>query len=207
MKENELHSLLRKDWRESIKEGIGSSEKERKFRERIRDRVRFGLADIALLNQYARSEDIKQIFKKKEHKKPNLPEELLPSDELRETVWVFAMHAVALCWRGLRSNGMDKKEIFEKVVRDGIVWGEAEYEGVDRGAVEYDFSINTLEIHRHKEEYDPVEKWEKDLSLTGEDLKQLHDRLSEHPEVDSTAGEDIGDLIDECLVNDKQSGD
>lgn len=202
MSGEKVHSLLRKSWRTDIENGIGNGENERKYRERIRNRARVGLYDIAILNQYASSKDIELIFNDSDGHNAALPNELLPSDELRDTHWVPAMHMVSLLWRGLRSNGMDKQEVFRMAIRDGIVRGEAEYKQVDMSNVEYDLSLNTLEAHTDTDEFDPLEKWKRGLGLTGDEYQELTNKLSEHPEVDEIIGKELGTLIEKHLIDD-----
>ncbi|MBP1922701.1 hypothetical protein J2751_001715 [Halorubrum alkaliphilum] len=200
----EQHSLLRSDWRAYLKEGLGTTDNDRKLRERIRDRVVTGLYDVAILNQYARDDDIKQIFGRLSN---DLTENTEQSDivngedrELPETHFVAASALVSLAWRGLRECGIDRDRIFNQVVVRSIERAEADYQGVPHGRIESDISLSKLETHGDVEEMDPIDKWKRGLGLTGEDLRTLHNRVSDHPEVETTSGEDIGELIDEYLV-------
>lgn len=198
------HSLLRSDWREYIREGLGTSESERKTRQRIRDRVVTGLYDLAIIDQYARDEDIKQIFERLSNdvtKNTEQSDVVNGTDrELRETHFVAARALISVAWRGLRECGLDKHEIFEKVVVPAIEDAEADYAGVPHGRVESDISVEKLEVHTDVEGMNPLEKWKRDIALTTEDVQTLHNRVSNHPDVETTIGRDIGDLIDQYLV-------
>lgn len=195
-------SLLTESYREYLKEKPEKSDYQRKKRSRMRSRVRDGLMDISLLNQYARKDDIKQIFAEKNDRNGAIPDELIPDDlgELTQANWVHAMHMVALSWQGLRADNMDKEEIFKKVIRDGIIRGEAEYKGVDMGAIEHDIALNTLKIH-NKDELDPLEKLEHGLAMSGDDYQELQDRLSNHPDVDKIIDKDIRELSKKYLLD------
>jgi len=194
-------SLLTESFREYLKEKPEKSDYQRKKRSRMRSRVRDGLMDISLLSQHARKKDIKQIFRPKSEHNGALPDEILDggADVLSQAHWVHSMHMVALSWQGLRANGMDKEEIFERVIHDGIVWGEAKYQGTDMGAIESDIVLKTLKTH-DKEQLDPLEKLSKDLALSGDDYQELHERLSDHPDVDETLGKDIRELSKKYLL-------
>jgi hypothetical protein len=195
-------SLLTESYREYLKEKPEKSDYQRKKRSRMRSRVRDGLMDISLLNQYARKDDIKQIFAEKNDHNGAIPDELIPDDlgELTQANCVHAMHMVALSWQGLRADNMDKEEIFKKVIRDGIIRGEAEYKGVDMGAIEHDIALNTLKIH-NKDELDPLEKLEHGLAMSGDDYQELQDRLSNHPDVDKIIDKDIRELSKKYLLD------
>jgi hypothetical protein len=197
------HSLLRADWREDIKDGIGPGETERKYRQYIRERVRTGLYDISLLNQYMRDDDIKRIFHRVNDGNGAGPNQDV--DERAPMVqehWIPARHMVALAWRGLRLNGMDKGDIFESVIVRGIEDAEADYAGVPHGRVESSIEFNKLEVHRDANEMDPVEKVKKGISPSGDDMQEIHNRLSNHPDVDSTLGENLIELTKKHLVDD-----
>jgi hypothetical protein len=201
--DSEKHSLLRSDWRQDLKEGIGTSETDRKYRQYIRERVQTGFYDIALLNQYMREDDIKQIFHRENDSNAADPnQEMDERETMMKEHWVPARHMVALAWRGLRLNGMDKKDIFERIIVRGIEDGEADYVDVPHGRVESDLTLSKLEPVRLDENLDPIEKVEKGISLSGEDIQEIHNRLSDHPDVDSTLGENLVDLAKEHLVND-----
>lgn len=202
--DRQQHSLLRSDWREYLKQGLGTSDSERKLRERIRDRVVTGLYDIAIINQYARDEDIKQIFERlSSHQTENAKQSDLVNGERRElteTHFVAAEALISLAWRGLRECGVDKDRIFHRVVVSGIEDAEADYQGVPHGRVESDISLNKLEAHTGVGSMDPVEKWQRDLSLSSEDFQILYDRLMEHPDVDETLDKDFHKLVKEHLI-------
>jgi len=204
--DREQHSLLRSDWRHYLKEGLGTSDSERKVRERIRSRVLTGLHDVMLLNQYARDDDIKQIFERLEKapvENSDQSDILNGSDrELTETHFLAARALVSFAWRGMRACGVDRDRLFEKVIVRGIEDAEADHKGVPHGRVESDIQLETLEAHRDTDEMDPIEKWKRGLALSSDDIRTLHKRVSEHPEVEETLGRDIGELIDEYLVND-----
>jgi len=200
--DREKYSLLRSDWREQIKEGIGSGEKERKHRQKIRERVQTGLYDFAWLNQYMRNDDIRQIFKRKNS--GNAAEPNQDIDEratMLKTHWVAARHMVVFLWHGLRLNGMDKNDIFEKVIIRGIEDGESDYNGVPHGMVESKIRLDKLEAIEPNKDIDPVEKLQRGLSLSGDDLQEINDRLSKHPEVDSIIGENVKELVREHLID------
>lgn len=200
----EQHSLLRSDWRAYLKEGIGTSEADRKLRERLRDRVVTGLYDVAILNQYARDRDIKQIFKRLSNDETANVEqsELVNGEEmsLYETHFIAAEALVSLAWRGLRECGVDQQQIFDRVVVPGIESGEADYKGVPHGRVESNMSLTKLETHTDVENMDPVEKVERGLALSGDDFQTLHNRLSQHPDVDETIGKNIIELTKTHLI-------
>ena len=200
----EQHSLLRSDWRAYLKEGIGTSEAERKLRERLRDRVVTGLYDVAILNQYARDRDIRQIFERlSDDETENTEQSDIvngESRELHDTHFVAANALVSLAWRGLRECGVDQREIFDRVIVPSIETGEADYQGVSQNKVESDISLTELETHADVDDMDPLEKWKRGLGLSGNDYQTLHDRLSEHPDVDETLGKDIHVLIKKYLV-------
>lgn len=201
----EQHSLLRSDWRAYLKEGIGTSDAERKLRERLRDRVVTGLYDVAILNQYARDRDIKQIFKRLSNDETANVEqsELVNGEEmsLYETHFVAAKALVSLAWRGLRECGVDQQRIFDRVVVPGIESGEADCKGVPHGRVESNMSLTKLETHTGVENIDPVEKVERELALSGNDLQTLHNRLSQHPDVDEIIGKNIIELTKTHLID------
>lgn len=200
--DQDKHSLLRKDWRSDIEEGIGTTELERKYRERIRDRVRTGLHDICLLNQYARPEDIKQIFHRKNGGNGADSNQKFAADDrdvMRKSHWVAVNCMVAMAWRGLRANGMESKRIFERVIRPAIIEGEAKHKGVPQGNVEADIPFEKLEVHYDASEMDPVEKVERGLSLSGEEYGELMQRLDEKLDRDFL-GEDVRKLVAEHLV-------
>lgn len=200
----EQHSLLRSDWREYLKEGIGTSDSERKLRERIRDRVVTGLYDIAIINQHARNDDIRQIFERlSADETENVEQSELVNGkerELTETHFVAARAMISLAWRGLRECGVDRDRIFDRVVIPGIEDAEADYQDVPHGRVESDISLRKLEAHANVEDMDPVEKFQRGLSLSAEDFQTFHDRLSEHPDVDETIGKNIYELVEEHLI-------
>lgn len=207
----EQHSLLRSDWRTYLKRGIGTSDAERKLRERLRDRVVTGLYDVAILNQYARDKDIKQIFKRLSNDETANAEqsELVNGEEMSmyETHVVAARALVSLAWRGLRECGVDQQRVFDRVVVQGIESGEADSKGVPHGRVESNISLTKLETHTGVENMDPVEKWKRGLGLTGEDLQEINNRLSEHPDVDGIAGKELDPLIKEYLIGDSRNSD
>lgn len=202
MAENEQNSLLTAAFRKLITSDPEHSALERKKRNRMRKRVKQGLADICLLNQYARTDDIRQIFRKENNRNDAQPTQKVDGrEEPVSNRWVAARHMVALAWRGLRLNGVDKNDIFERVIIRGIEDGEADYEGVPHGRVESDIVFNQLEAVKERG-IDPVEKWERGISLSSDDLRKISDRLNEHPDVETIVGEDIGELIDQHLVDD-----
>lgn len=201
------NSLLTKTYRELLKNEPVTGQKARQDRLRMRKRVTQGLKDISLLNQYARADDIERIFNRDESDKRSDPNTYEPDQrkKLLKSHWVHAMHMVSLLWHGLRLKGMEKEDLFEGVVCRGIARGEAKYKEVDTGDVQTDISFNTLEVH--PKEVDPLERWKRGLGLTNKDLQELHSQLSEHPEVDSIVGEDMGALIDEYLVSENENND
>lgn len=204
--DSDRQSLLTSLQREYLKNGSDATNEGRQMRLRIWDRVEQGLADIAIFNQYARPDDIEKVFDKNNGDyedyatEPNQDALDGEKEPIYDAHWVFARHMVALLWHGLRANKMDKSEIFEKVIVGGIEWGEADYQGVEHGAIESDVSLKKLEVHENRHDMDPVEKWERGLGLNPEDFDELTNRLSQHPEVDTIVGKDVGELIDEYLV-------
>lgn len=201
MAEDRQNSLLTKANRELITSEPEHSALERKQRARMRNRVENGLIDISLLNQHARPEDIRQIFHRENEGNAAHPEQDFDErPEAASNLWVFARHTVAFLWRGLRLNDVEKNTIFERVIIRGIEDGEADYAGVPHGWVDSDIRFNQLEVVEEADELDPVEKWQRDLSLSSDDFQEITERLSQHPEVESIAGEDIGELIDRYLV-------
>jgi len=202
MPEDEQNSLLTTAFRKLIKSDPEHTALERKNRNRMRNRVKQGLSDICLLNQYARTDDIRQIFHKENSRNAAHPAQQVDGrQELLSNQWIPARHMIALAWRGLRLNGVDKNDIFERVIIRGIEDGEADYEGVPHGRVESDVEFNQLEAVK-EQGIDPVEKWERGISLSSDDLREISDRLNEHPDVETIVGEDIGELIDQHLVDD-----
>jgi len=198
-------SLLTSTHREVIENEPVTGQKARQDRMRMRNRVTQGLHDCAKLSLYARDSDIEKIFHRDDTDRRQYNNTQLP-DERKQLVkahWVPAMHMVALLWRGLRLNGMDKHEIFQKVIEGGIVRGESDYVGIDRGSVESDISLNKLEAR--PDVSDPLERWKRDLSMSGADFQELTNRLNEHPEVESIVGEDISELIEEYLIEDDET--
>ncbi len=194
-------SLLTSLQREYLHQGIGTGNKDRVYRHRIRNRAERGLNDLALCNQKLRNSDIEAIFLRDRDNATGGNQELPDGRKVEHrTNWVLAMHMVAFAWQGLRSNGMDKGEIFKKVIRDGIVWGEAEYKGVDMGAIEHDIALNTLKVH-NKDELDPLEKLERGLAMSGDDYQELQDRLNNHPDVDKIIDKDIRELSKKYLLD------
>ena len=177
--------------------------KERTYRMRMRDRVVTGLHDLAILNQYARSDDIEQIFHRDDtDTRPNGNQYI--EDERGDFIkahWVPAYHGVALFWQGLRANGMDKDDIFSQVIKAGIEKGEAQHKGVSRGAVESDISLNKLKAHKDTDNMGALEKWKRDgMQLTAEEWQELHEQVSNHPDVDDTTGKNLNELIKQHLV-------
>ena len=202
MPEDEQNSLLTTAFRKLIKSDPEHTALERKNRNRMRNRVKQGLSDICLLNQYARTDDIRQIFHREHGRNAAHPAQQVDGrQELLSNQWIPARHMIALAWRGLRLNGVDKNDIFERVIIRGIEDGEADYEGVPHGRVESDVEFNQLEAVKERG-IDPVEKWERGISLSSDDLREISDRLNEHPDVETIVGEDIGELIDQHLVDD-----
>jgi len=163
-----------------------------------------GLYDIAILNQHARDRDIKQIFKRLSNDETANVEqsELVNGDslELHETHFVASRALVSFVWRGLRACGVDKQRIFKRVIVNGIKHGEADYEGVSHGTVEAKMGLETLETHAETEDMSPLEKVEKGLGLSGDDIQALHNQLSEHPDIDETIGKNIIDLAKTHLI-------
>lgn len=180
-------SLLTPKYRDIVKNNPEPSDAVRTNRYKMRKRVVQGLHDMALLNQYARDDDIKQIFERKRNDADdNRTQDYtqLKKDPIHESHWVPARHIVALLWQGLRSNNMTQAEVFEKVIIAGIEKGEAQYRGAsDRGIVESDISLNSLEIHWDKDKMDPLEKFRRELGLSGSDIRELSERVEEHPDV------------------------
>lgn len=167
----------------------------------MRNRVENGLIDVSLLNQHARPEDISQIFYRANEGNAAHPEQDIEErPEAASNQWVFARHLVAFMWRGLRLNDVEKDDIFERVILRGIEDGEADYAGVPHGWVESDIEFNRLEAVEEAAELDPVEKWQRDLSLSSDDFQEITERLSQHPEVETIVDENIGDLINRYLV-------
>jgi hypothetical protein len=191
------YSLLRPLYRQYLRgeTDLKTSEDDRATRKRIRERVQLGLDDIPLLNQYAESRDIKQIFHREDDEYETGGNQQSPREGNRATLitanWVPVRHFVSMAWHGLRANGMDKDEIFEKVIVRGIEWGEAEYQGVEDSQIESRISLDKLEYHTDTSDMDPVEKWKRGLGLTPNDIKELDNRLPE--------GEDIGNLLEKHL--------
>lgn len=194
--------LLKNDAKEPV-----TGQRARQDRMRMRKRVTQGLKDISVLNQYARAGDIERIFNREDTDERSDPNTHEPDtrDKYHKTHWVHAMNAVSLFWHGLRLKGMAKDVIFERVICRGIVKGEANFNKVSDASVESDISLNMLEVQ--VDVTDPVEKWKLGLGLTGEDMQELHSRLSEHPEVDSLVGEDLGELIQEHLISESKNDD
>lgn len=201
MSDGRQNSLLTTAFRELIRSDPERTQQERKNRKRMRERVKEGLADVALLNQFARETDIEQIFRRKNNQNDAQPTQGVDRrQEILSNRWVAARHMIALAWRGLRLNGVDKDELFERVIVRGIEDGEADYSGVPHGRVESDIRLEELNAAQNWDELDPVEKWQRNLSLGGDDLRELQNRLSEHPEVESIVDGDMGELIDQYLV-------
>jgi len=191
-------------------ENTNKSETTRRQRKRMRDRVVLGLEDFAFLNQNAREKDIKQIFNRKQtDTRPTNNdivrvdgEDLIPDerDSVSKGRWVLSAHTVAFLWHGLRLKGMSQDDIFRLVITKGIEQGEAQHEGVSRGAVESDISLNKLEAHKDTDNMGALEKWKRDMGLTAEDMQELHEQVSNHPDVDDITGKNVNELIDEHLV-------
>ena len=167
------------------------------MRLRMWDRVELGLHDIATFSQYARSDDIQQVFEK-ESPEPDgynteSNQDALNDDKepVYDAHWVPARYMVMLAWEGLRANGMDKDEIFEKVIVRGIEDAEADYQNVAHGMVESEINLKTLKVPENVEEMDALDKFDRGLSLSGGDIQEIMDRLSEHPDVDEITGKDI----------------
>jgi len=197
--DRDKHSLLRSDWREYLKMGLGESEEARKTRERIRDRIRTGLYDVSIINQHARSDDIKQIFQRVNNaNSAQGNQEVDGRDSKVKTHWVAARALVTLAWRGLRENEIDKDEIFENVIIRGIEDGEADYKGVPHGHVESDIAFNKLQAVETNGLL-PVEKIERGLPLTGDEWKEVMELLNEELDRDFR-GENIVDLAKEHLT-------
>ena len=203
--------LLTKSDKEVIENTDEKNPNTRQQRGRMRERVKLGLADFAFLNENARRRDVKQIFNREQTDDRPTDMDIIRGDgkdkvpDKRDSVskarWVLAYHNVAFLWYGLRLKGMSQDEIFRLVINKGIEQGEAQYEKVDRGSIESDISLNKLKTHRNKSELDPVEKFDRDLALTAEDMQEIHDRLSDHPDVDQIAGEDLNELIERHLID------
>ncbi|THE65595.1 hypothetical protein D8Y22_06580 [Salinadaptatus halalkaliphilus] len=181
-------------------------------RTKIRKRVRDGLYDFTYLNQYAKETDVRQIFDHK-YEVPNQVKGVEHSDteESKAAIssqmnvpgqFVPVRHMIQFAYRGMRANGMDADEFVNKILEPSIQKGEAKHKDVDRGQVECDLTLKTLEVHYDKGEMDPIEKWERGLGLSSDDIRTLHKRVSEHPEVEETLGRDIGELINKYLVDD-----
>jgi hypothetical protein len=202
MSGDEQNSLLTAAFRKLITSDPEHSALERKNRNRMRKRVKQGLADICLLNQYARTDDIQQIFHKENNRNDAQPTQKVDGrEEPVSNRWVAARHMVSLAWRGLRLNDVDKSVIFERVIVRGIEDAEADYKGVPHGRVESEIGFEKLRAVEDWDDLDPTEKIQKEISLSSDDFQEIHDRLSEHPEVDSLAGENIIDLAKDHLID------
>lgn len=208
-------SLLTEAFRDYLREKPDPSDYQRKLRKRLRERVRIGLNDFSVLNQKIRDDDLEQIFEKTrvwqgtEEQVKEYGEDHLEPGQLIETAEpgqqqprVGIHHMIAFAWRGFRKIGMDKDQIFNEIVIPAIEWGEAQHKGTDPMKVESNITFNKLQAHSDIPDIDPLEKWKRDLALTGEDYQVLQDRLSEHPEVDEILGEDINELIEKHLIED-----
>jgi len=200
-------SLLTKSYRELLENEPVTGETARQDRMRMRERVSLGLQDASHLNQYARNSDIKRIFHRSDNSQREHSMIIDERGDYSKSHWVHAAHVVALAWRGLRLNGMDQQDIFERVIRWGIVNGEAEYLNMDSAAIESDMSLKTLKAHKNHDDMDPLKKWKHDLGLTSDDFQELMDRLSEHPDVEEVAGKEIGPLIENHLIEDSEQSD
>jgi len=196
------NSLLTPLYREYLENKPTKGDNQTTLRTRMRKRTIQGLQDIALLSQYARSDDIKQIFDRKSLDERTNGNYSLPDGPNMEfgTNFVLGMHMVALAWWGLRENDVDKRELFEKMVVWGIEYGEAKHKDVDMSRVESELPYGKVQAHTDVSGMDPLEKWERGIGLTSEDIGELHDRVSDHPDVNETLGKDLNELIETYLL-------
>lgn len=194
------HSLLTPLFREYLNTDPQKGDNQTDIRFQMRDRVITGLTDIARLNQYARSDDIKQIFQRKRTDQ-RTDGNFATSDDrdmMRGTNWVFARHMIEFVWRGLRLNGGDKDEIFGNVILRGIEDGEADYKGVPHGYVESDIKFKKLKAAQ-TDEFTALEKIERELALSGEEWQEVMKQLNEEIDRDFR-GENLVALAKEHLI-------
>lgn len=200
--EKEPHSLLNSLHKEYLEHHNQPGDGKTTLRQLIRDRVQRGLHDFVVLNQYARDTDIEQIFYRKDELHDTDGNESIPDtrDIMIQAHWVPVRHMIAFAWRGLRANGMEKQEIFERAIVPAIEEGEAEHKNSTRENVESEISLETLEVHRGVSQLEPLEKFDRGLALTGEEWQELYDQLNQELDRD-IRDENLNELIEEHLID------
>jgi len=174
---------------------------ENKMRSDIRNRVAGVLEDVFWVNDLS-NEDLKLIFKganeittkgtsiqtSKENR------DILPGHE------AGIDSLIALSCRGYMEHGIEPGEFTSSRVENGIEKAVADSKGYQPGRVSVDIETSVT-VHDEFDSLDALEKWDRNLRLTQEDMQELHSRLSEQPEVDKVAGEDLNDLIERHLID------
>lgn len=202
--------MLTKDMRELLELQPENDNRVRTRRAEMRERVRVGLHDFMSLNQYVKDTDIEQIFDHKHEVSTQVKGvDDDATDEKKAVVssqmevpgqFMPVRHMIQFAYRGMRANGVTPNEFVSKILERSIMHAEAEYQGEDPTNVECKLDL-TLEIH-DPDRMDPAEKWKHDVPLSKEDYNEIHERLSNHPDVDETLGKNLGGLIDKHLIDD-----
>lgn len=208
------NSLLNEMYRAFLKQRHDSSGNQRRLRQQMRDRVRRGLTDFMLLNQYMQPRDIRQIYDKRlfvdsDHPLDNEANgELADSDgvEYSDTAMahIFTTHMISFAYRGLRSIGNTPDEIMSEAIMRGVHKGEAKFREVDSRYVDLDWDLD-IEVSEMAE-LSPLEKWKRDLPMRPTERGRLKDRLFEEmPDeaIENAHPGEFDELVSEYLISDE----
>jgi len=175
---------------------------ERVMRSKIRSRMKGALFEFYIINEYFSEKDLGLVFSEWESDLSQHPEtgEVYTIDMMEQTKELDAI--ISMAYRGYRTHGMDQQEFTKRILQNALIQAEADRTGVSINNVTADLELNELKAFTDPNELDPVEKWNKGVALTKEDLQELNDRISEHPDVDKTIGKDLNELIEKYLIDD-----
>ena len=103
---------------------------------------------------------------------------------------------IALSCRGYMQHDVGPSEFISSSVKSGVRKAVADKEDIKPSRVSVDIQTSVT-----IDDLDALEKWKRDgKGLTPEDMQELHEQVSNHPDVDDITGKNLNDLIDEHLV-------
>lgn len=189
----EKDSLLKGDHRSYLENPLLEGDKDRKFRERMRNQVRRGLGDFFYLNRLMREDDIRQIFYGDFWRADIFDQDSQSNRELndlgvhQDSPILGVREMVEFAYRGLRLQGVSPAQIYKLVLRDAIRFGEAKHRDVEPRNIRVFWRGEgwggTLDVEVVEPDgMDPLEKWEKGMPLSGDDVKALQERGTFEPD-------------------------
>jgi len=175
------------------------TERESQRHYRIRHKTLGALADLFTVGANLNNKNAKKLFKGAGNittdgttrNPPDSERDGLPGREPELSA------IIALGCRGYKANDIDPEEFVSSVVKNGIEKGIADYKQISPGRVSVDLDAS---VTVHESDLDALEKWNRNIRLTQEDMQELISRVSNHTDVDDINDKDINELIDEHLV-------